>query len=270
VHPLVLLSVVDHYTRVAKDTNKRVVGVLLGEQVRGQIDITNSYALPFEEDVKDPSIWYIDRQYLEDMFAMFKKVQARERVIGWYSTGPKIRASDLEITELFREYCPQPTLVVIDVNSKENTIEIPTEAYQSIDIEPESQLVAASAAASSATTSTATAAATEQKTSEASTTTAATTQTSIPDIDKSHQPPTIRKQFIHIPSKIEALEAEEVGVEHLLRGIRDVSASTLSDHIRAKLDSLRGLKNRLNDMVRCMYTIMELNICLSSYELSDV
>jgi len=29
VHPLVLLSVTDHYNRVAKDTRKRVVGVLL-------------------------------------------------------------------------------------------------------------------------------------------------------------------------------------------------------------------------------------------------
>lgn len=44
VHPLVLLSVVDHYTRVAKDTNKRVVGVLLGEVYKGKVDITNSYA----------------------------------------------------------------------------------------------------------------------------------------------------------------------------------------------------------------------------------
>ena len=31
VHPLVLLSVVDHYNRVARGTKKRVVGVLLGE-----------------------------------------------------------------------------------------------------------------------------------------------------------------------------------------------------------------------------------------------
>jgi hypothetical protein len=30
VHPLVLLSATDHYMRVAKDTSKRVVGVLLG------------------------------------------------------------------------------------------------------------------------------------------------------------------------------------------------------------------------------------------------
>lgn len=44
VHPLVLLSVVDHYNRVAKDTRKRVVGVLLGEMYKGRIDATNSFA----------------------------------------------------------------------------------------------------------------------------------------------------------------------------------------------------------------------------------
>ena len=44
VHPLVLLSVVDHYSRVAKDTDKRVVGVLLGTTHKGVVDITNSYA----------------------------------------------------------------------------------------------------------------------------------------------------------------------------------------------------------------------------------
>ena len=36
VHPLVLLSVTDHYHRVAKDTRKRVVGVLLGEVYKGR------------------------------------------------------------------------------------------------------------------------------------------------------------------------------------------------------------------------------------------
>jgi hypothetical protein len=77
VHPLVLLSVVDHYTRVAKDTNKRVCGVLLGEVYKGKADVTNSYAVPFEEDPKDPTIWYIDRQYHEDMAAMFKKVNGQ-------------------------------------------------------------------------------------------------------------------------------------------------------------------------------------------------
>lgn len=44
VHPLVLLSIVDNFYRVAKDTSKRVVGVLLGSSFRGIVDVTNSYA----------------------------------------------------------------------------------------------------------------------------------------------------------------------------------------------------------------------------------
>lgn len=100
LHPLVLLSVVDHYARVAKDTRKRVVGVLLGEVSKGVVDVTNSFAgapaaacrpalllravpnprlpvpaaVPFEEDDHDPSIWFLDHSYLDQMGRMFKKV----------------------------------------------------------------------------------------------------------------------------------------------------------------------------------------------------
>ena len=54
VHPLVLLSVADHYHRVARGTRKRVVGVLLGTVFGGKVDATNSFAVPFEEDSKNP------------------------------------------------------------------------------------------------------------------------------------------------------------------------------------------------------------------------
>ena len=105
VHPLVLLSVVDHYNRVAKDTRKRVIGLLLGETSKGRTDVTNSFAgaqplyqhpnlslmapatpapdtccrmlchaVPFEEDDRDPSIWFLDHSYLENMFDMYKRV----------------------------------------------------------------------------------------------------------------------------------------------------------------------------------------------------
>ena len=98
VHPLVLLSTVDHYNRVAKDTKKRVVGVLLGTGgvSGGTLDITNSFAVPFEEDLKNPAIWYLDHNYLETMFRMYKKVNARERILGFYSTGPKIKENDIK------------------------------------------------------------------------------------------------------------------------------------------------------------------------------
>ena len=49
VHPLVLLSVVDHYKRSASGTKRRSVGVLLGTKERGgKIDVISSFAVPFE------------------------------------------------------------------------------------------------------------------------------------------------------------------------------------------------------------------------------
>ena len=54
VHPLVLLSAADHYHRVARGTRKRVVGVLLGQVVKGKVEATNSFAVPFEEDSRNP------------------------------------------------------------------------------------------------------------------------------------------------------------------------------------------------------------------------
>lgn len=46
VHPLVLLSVVDHFNRMGKTGNqKRVVGVLLGSwKGKGILDVSNSFA----------------------------------------------------------------------------------------------------------------------------------------------------------------------------------------------------------------------------------
>ena len=54
MHPLVLLSAADHYHRVARGTRKRVVGILLGSVSKGRVDVTNSFAVPFEEDSKNP------------------------------------------------------------------------------------------------------------------------------------------------------------------------------------------------------------------------
>jgi 26S proteasome regulatory subunit N8 len=53
MHPLVLLSVADHYHRVARGTRKRVVGILLGSASKGVVDCINSFAVPFEEDSKN-------------------------------------------------------------------------------------------------------------------------------------------------------------------------------------------------------------------------
>jgi len=129
---------------------------------------------------------------------MFKKVNAREKVVGWYSTGPKIRPTDLEINEKIRRYTPNPVMVIIDVNPQDDN-EIPTTAYVAVENAPEAQ-------------------------------------------SKS------RMTFQHLTCEIGALEAEEVGVEHLLRNIRDNSQGTVTDRVNAKLTSLKALKKRIEDM----------------------
>jgi hypothetical protein len=35
------------------------------------------FLVPFEEDEKDPSVWYLDHNYVEAMNDMFKKVNGR-------------------------------------------------------------------------------------------------------------------------------------------------------------------------------------------------
>ena len=62
---------------------------------------------------------------------MFKKINAREKLVGWYHSGPKLRASDLEINELFKKYTPNPLLVIVDVQPKE--VGVPTDAYFAVD-----------------------------------------------------------------------------------------------------------------------------------------
>jgi len=137
---------------------------------------------------------------------MFKKVNAREKLVGWYHSGPKLRASDLEINELFKRYTSNPLLVIIDVQPKE--VGVPTDAYFAV----------------------------EEIKDDGTTTT---------------------KTFVHTPSIIEAEEAEEIGVEHLLRDIRDVAVGTLSTRITSQLQSLQGLHLRLRDIGQYLQKVLD-------------
>lgn len=192
VHPLVLLSVVDHFNRMSKIGNqKRVVGALLGSrQKNGVLDVSNSFAVPFDEDDKDKSVWFLDHDYLESMYNMFKKVNAREKIVGWYHTGPKLHQNDVAINELVRRYCTDSVLIIIDAKPKQ--IGLPTEAYVAYE-----------------------------------------------EVHDDGTPTS--KTFEHVPTEIGAEEAEEVGVEHLLRDVKDTTVGTLSQRITNQLVGLKGL-----------------------------
>jgi 26S proteasome regulatory subunit N8 len=52
------------------------------------------------------------------------------------------------------------------------------------------------------------------------------------------------------------LEAEEVGVEHLLRDVRDTNISTLSTQIGEKVNSLKSLIARLEEMYEYLQDVI--------------
>jgi len=53
------------------------VGVLLGQDNGKTVNVANSFAIPFEEDEKDPKTWFLDHNYIEGMWEMFKKVNGK-------------------------------------------------------------------------------------------------------------------------------------------------------------------------------------------------
>jgi len=201
MHPLVLLSAADHYHRVARGTRKRVVGILLGSVSKGVVDCTNSFAVPFEEDSKNASVFYLDHNYLENMLAMFRKVNAKERVVGFYSTGPQIRQNDLRIHDIVKRFLPAKTITppvfcIIDIRPGRQSL--PTTAYKVVE------------------------------------------EVSTKDGQRE-----VKLNFAHVPSEMGAMEAEEVGVEHLLRDINDPTVSTVASLIKGKISGLATLAEKL-------------------------
>lgn len=226
VHPVVLLSVVDHYNRVAKGTKRRVVGLLLGTfEKDGSIEVRNGFAVPFEEDEKDKDVWFLDHDYLDNMFEMFRKVNASEHVVGWYHTGPKLRMNDLEINQIVQKYLTHPVMVIVDVKLKDdNTRGLPIKCYHCV----------------------------EEISDDGSQT---------------------QKGFKNLPGSLGAEEAEEVGVEHLLRDITDTSAGTLATRISHTAQSLRGLKEKLEGIETYLRKVANGSIPMKhkiSYYLQDI
>lgn len=155
------------------------------------------------------------------MLAMFRKVHAKERVVGFYSTGPSIRPNDLRIFDLVKRFVPAgtvtpPVFVIIDVRPGRESI--PTTAYRVVE-EVDSNVPAGGKGGNGAAE--------------------------------------VRKTFAHVPSLIGAMEAEEVGVEHLLRDINDPTVSTVANLVKAKLSGLSTLTEKLVEMKDYLSAVSE-------------
>jgi len=151
------------------------------------------------------------------MLAMFRKVNAKERVVGFYSTGPTIRPNDLRIHSLIKRFVPSnttvtpPVFVIIDVRPDRESV--PTTAYRVVE--------------------------------------------EVDEVDSNSRTTEVKKSFAHVPSIIGAMEAEEVGVEHLLRDINDPTISTVANLIKAKMAGLSALTDKLVEMKDYLQSIID-------------
>ncbi|KAK7199642.1 19S proteasome non-atpase subunit 8 [Novymonas esmeraldas] len=192
VHPLVLLSLVDHYARMNTSAvqKKRVAGLLLGSYLRDHtgtqtLDINNSFAVPFDEDPQDADVWFFDTNYAQEMFDMHKRVLPKVRVIGWYSSGPTIQPNDMLLHLLVADrFCPNPVYCV--VNTDPGNKGVPVLAYTTVQ----------------------------------------------------GREGTRSLEFRNIPTHLGAEEAEEIGIEHLLRDLTDSTITTLSTQVQERELSL--------------------------------
>lgn len=199
IHPIPLLSIADHQ---ARSTN-RPFGILLGYEIDSITHITNAFAVPYEED----STFFIDSSYLNSMYTLQRKVNVKEKIVGWYSTSDS--SHDKNINEFIMNYVTDPIMVI--VNCEENQI---FKAYR-------------------------------YKLGNL-----------VPIFD----------------AKIEAEEAEEVGVEHLIRDLRDEENDVLNslqiyESILKEIIAYLG-KDEVNPEI-----VNEIQECLNdfiAYEVEDL
>lgn len=211
VHPLVLLSLVDHYARMngGASQKKRVVGMLLGRYRRDThgmqtLDINNSFAVPFDEDPRNPDVWFFDTNYAEEMFKMHRRVQPHVKIVGWYSSGPTVQANDMLLHLLVADrFCPNPVYCVVKTDP--NNKGVPVLAYTTVQGREGTRAV----------------------------------------------------EFRNIPTHLGAEEAEEIGIEHLLRDLTDSTVTTLSTQVQERELSLGHLCGALQQLEEYLRDVAE-------------
>lgn len=82
VHPLVLLSILDHHTRRQEGAG-RVIGTLLGRRDGDKVEVTNCFAVPHAERDEEVAI---GKDFNRQMLALHLRANRNETVVGWYAT----------------------------------------------------------------------------------------------------------------------------------------------------------------------------------------
>ncbi|KAI4307520.1 hypothetical protein L6164_030697 [Bauhinia variegata] len=152
LHPLVIVNISDHYTRVKSQMNPpavpslnnnsnsnstngadvmaplppRVYGCVIGVQRGRTVEIFNSFELLY-----DPSTHSLDRSFLEKKQELYKKVFPHFYVLGWYSTGSDAQESDMHIHKALMDINESPVYVLLNPSINHAQKDLPVTIYES-------------------------------------------------------------------------------------------------------------------------------------------
>ncbi|KAF5738467.1 Eukaryotic translation initiation factor 3 subunit 5 family protein [Tripterygium wilfordii] len=111
VHPLVIFNICDCFVR-RPDQAERVIGTLLGSILPdGTVDIRNSYAVPHNESSDQVAL---DIDYHHNMLLSHQKVNPKEVIVGWYSTGLGVSGGSALIHDFYSREIPNPVHLTVD------------------------------------------------------------------------------------------------------------------------------------------------------------
>ena len=78
IHPTVLFSIIDSYER-RPEKSTRVVGTLLGTNVQGSIEVTDSFVVPH----RDGDEVALDVEFAKNSMNSYRKVNPTVSIVGW-------------------------------------------------------------------------------------------------------------------------------------------------------------------------------------------
>lgn len=153
LHPLVILNISDHYTRMKANNRgegSRVVGCLLGVQAGRTVEIFNSFELKYapaatareeEEAMVDAGEGatgpppgdgiVINRPFLQTKMEQYKKVFPLYDILGWYSTGSDLLPSDMLIHKELMEINESPIYLLMDPAINHTNKDLPIQIFES-------------------------------------------------------------------------------------------------------------------------------------------
>ncbi|KAF8905435.1 COP9 signalosome subunit 6 [Gymnopilus junonius] len=136
LHPLPILNISEHWTRLRLQRNSRdpfVLGALLGTQNGREVEIVNTFELAVVGDDNTA----VDHEFLVSRRDQYKQVFPSLEFIGWYTVAAKPSARHIALHEQFTGYCSTPLLLILQPNlalvhsTGINAQTLPLKAYES-------------------------------------------------------------------------------------------------------------------------------------------